>query len=326
MDHVHRLATALLATHNPRWRSSPVLTGETDWVGTALRRATSFDRDYIVRASKTGLDDAERDALLGWVTWIRRIHAEHFARFKLAPPPLPPWSYGSSRHDPSLLELRRWAHVARRSRWPLLRNVVSESLRCVFEVDVVDQLPLPVKHEDLFELVCLVRVLNALEPQQAALRWLDADAENAVRIGDVSARYQESLDIEATLRAGFYPADVVAAMAAHQLNPPRRLDLLLTFDKPRAGFSGILIECKSGDQTAENTIYQLLVYRSSLRRRLGRLLVWGIIETPRAAAMYPASPTSDHWVFSGADQIPAVLAQLGLAYRTDADEDRARVA
>lgn len=313
MDRLHRLVTALLGTHNPRWRTSPIPYGETDWVATALLRASSVDRDFVVHTSHTGLNDDEREALLGWVAWIRELHHSYFLRLKLEPPAMPTWNH-PTLGAASVAELTRWARVTRRSRWPLLRNVVAESLRCLVELDLLDQLPLPTKHEDLFELMCLVRILKHLGSTDATVRWLDVESGNEVRTSDLSARYQHDLDPHATLRAGLYPPEVIAAMDAHGVNPPRRTDLLITFTTPRAGFAGILVECKSGEQDPESTIYQLLAYRSSLRTEIsGPVLVWGLIELAMAPA-FPATPDGgDRWLFSSADHIPSVLATLGLA-------------
>jgi hypothetical protein len=314
MPYVHRHAVSLLATYNPRWRTSPAPHGETDWIATALRRATTTERDYVVRTSHTGLDEKERDVLLIWITWLRELHGDYFAKLKLAAPPLPEWAHARPPSVPSPERLGRWAQIARRSRWPLLRNVVAESLRCLMEPDALDQLPLPTAHEELFELACLVRILKALSSREAALRWLDRDLDNAVQTPELTVSYQHWLKDEVILRADVYPPEALEAMTAHRIYPPRRADLLIQLTTPRGGFQGLLVECKSGAVEVKETIYQLLVYRSALRRRFpGRLLVWGIVETPFPPAFPVAESSSDCWIFSSADHIPAVLEHLGLA-------------
>ena len=61
---------------------------------------------------------------------------------------------------------------------------------------------------------------------------------------------------------------------------PRRFDALVTFDKPRAGFHGILLEAKSGAQSFADTVHQLKAYRAALKEQLpGPLLVWGVVES-----------------------------------------------
>ena len=73
-------------------------------------------------------------------------------------------------------QLRQWAHVTRRSRWPLLRDVVAETLRTVFEPDALDHVPLPTDHATLFELLCLVRI--ARRPPKSIDRRSDPHARH----------------------------------------------------------------------------------------------------------------------------------------------------
>jgi hypothetical protein len=63
------------------------------------------------------------------------------------------------------------------------------------------------------------------------------------------------------------------------VNVPNRYDALVTFEEPRAGFSGILLEAKSGAQSFTDTVYQLKAYRAALRKtHPSPLLIWGVVE------------------------------------------------
>jgi hypothetical protein len=117
-----------------------------------------------------------------------------------------------------------------------------------------------------------------------------------------------------TMRAGLYPDATIVTMEAQGVNPPSRADLLLELVPPRAGFHALLIECKSGDQGPDRSVYQLLAYRSALRSRFpGRMLVWGIVERAICApTITQFANEGDVWVFSSADAIQTVLTLAGL--------------
>ena len=50
-----------------------------------------------------------------------------------------------------------------------------------------------------------------------------------------------------------HPGPCVSALERHGVVLPRRFDALVRFDKPRAGFHGILLEAKSGAQSFADT-------------------------------------------------------------------------
>src|SRR5262245_31567407 len=159
---VHRQVRRLRDTHNPRWRSVQSPEGEVDWLATAVQCAGSGNVEYVCRTSQTGLNEDEANVLAGWCGWAARRWGEHTAI--LGRPTNasqnPPWN--PERPDAGEVgRLKRWAFLARRSRWPLLRSIVAESLRAVFEPQIIDQLPLPSDPATLFELVCLVRIMRA---------------------------------------------------------------------------------------------------------------------------------------------------------------------
>lgn len=314
LRHAHRL----LLTHNPTWRLVESPEGETDWIASTFQSMTSRRPTFVSRASRAGLGSDEREALVGWLTWVVSASSEY---------PAPPqtggfeWAAAQGANIDGR-RLRRWAHTAKRSRWPLLRNVVAESLRCVLEPQELDRIPLPSEHARLFELLCLVRVLQGLGDKASHVRWVDKDAsENKVQTGSLLCWLQRSLPRQDVLATSTFDG-VREAMELYGVRAPKYVDLWIEFGEPRGGFTGILIEAKSGTQGPDAALLQLLAYYGVLRtRRSGRLLVWGIVETEQpntevvlsTARVDPSDSSDDLWVFSSADQIPRVLRTLGLA-------------
>jgi hypothetical protein len=98
--------------------------------------------EYVICSSGIGLSEAEHAALVGWQLWIAAEWFEYGRVVKVDP-----YDWGATpAEDPTEFtseQMRRWAHVARRSRWPLLRDVVAESLRPVLEPEELDRIPLP---------------------------------------------------------------------------------------------------------------------------------------------------------------------------------------
>jgi hypothetical protein len=177
LDRVLRQAVRLRATYNPHWRYVQAPEGDVDWVATAFVSAISGSPEYVCKTSKVGLSSEEQGALDGWLLWLGRLWAGYVKEVNPPPgaPQFVPWEVIETA-PPALRQLQRWAYVAKRSRWPLLRNVVAETLRCVFEPQVLDAVPLPSDHATLFELVCIVRILQALEPAPTEIRWIDLNA------------------------------------------------------------------------------------------------------------------------------------------------------
>jgi len=181
----------------------------------------------------------------------------------------------------SRAELAQWAHCARRSRWPLLRTIVAESLRCVLEPQVLDALPLPTQESTLFELVCMIHMLRALSPRPTVIRWLQADLKpgNTVELPGMSYRYQYSIERKKMLDTDVFAGPLAAAMDRHGARCPQDVDGWLVFEKPLRGFHGVLVEAKSGEQESSAAIYQLRCYRAALRPTApGPMIVWGINE------------------------------------------------
>lgn len=319
---VLRHARRLLQTHNLAWRLVDSPEGETDWIASAFHTMTARRRTFVSRASRAGLHGDEREALMGWLKWVVSGSQDYPAAVEMIG--LDSLATAAPSFDGYVdgRRLRRWAHTAKRSRWPLLRNVVAESLRCVLEPQELDRIPLPSDHARLFELLCLVRILEAIGDTATHVRWVDKEAgENSVLTGSTTCSLQVSLPREEVLATSVFDHGLRIAMDRHKVRAPKYVDLWVEFDQPRGGFAAILVEAKSGGQSPDSALLQLLAYRSVLRSRIhGRLLVWGIVERDLAdteAALSSSNlsqtdPSEDLWAFSSADQIPLVMHSLGL--------------
>jgi hypothetical protein len=319
-DHWELLARMLhstLRTFNPTWRVSDRPDGWVDWGRTLARGLGQIERTFVVQSSRVGLDEAERDALLGWARWIADEWHAYCCAVDAAAVELPAsWPASPQARSPLL---SRWAHIARRSRWPVMRDVVAETLRVVLEAQDVERVPLPADRAVLFELLCLVRVLRCLGPAPEVLRWLGSEKDgNKIAVDGVTAVYQWTL--ERTRCASAYTSVEQDAIERFCVPLPERADLVLLFDPPgRAGVRGILIEAKSGAQSYAAALEQLRVYRAAMGARPSeRFVVWGIVEkapclTPEQLQWIRACASDrsrDIWVFSSADDIGAVLAQI----------------
>jgi hypothetical protein len=324
---IARQARYLLATHNPRWRPLQTPEGEVDWLSTAFATATSGQPSYVCRTSMIGLNDDERAALRGWQTWTA-IRWQAYCEALGAPPGAVaslPWP--ATPDEPvSDRQLRRWAFIARRSRWPLLRSVVAESLRAVFEPQAVARLPLPTEPSRLFELVCLVRVLRSLNPYPTHIRWIDTKAPgNEIVIAGVRCAYQYSIPRDEMLASSEFDGGLREAVVRHDVGAPRYIDALFLFDPPKEGFAGLLLEAKSGAQDYRAAVFQLKCYKAVLAERLdGRLIAWGVFERePDGAAPWSAVrerlteerrlEAKDLWLFSPASAIPEAMRAIGFS-------------
>lgn len=318
-------ARALLSTYNATWREETRPNGEIDWMQTLTRQITSPGRTFITRASQAGLTVEERAALLGWGTWLAGEWLSHAGMFS-------PETVGLADTLPQLQDaaqsanLQRWAHVARRSRWPFLRLVVAESLRVYLEPQELDQLPLPQDRATLFELVCLKRVACLLAddaPAMTGVQWLTPDASNRIQVGSVKCQYQRAFGQLSVLQRA-YPADLAEAIRLFGLSVHERADLVFSLREPRNGFTCVLVEAKSGKQSAADSIEQLRVYRETIRPSVaGRMLIWGVTEkrdvvvaVEEAITQQLEGGSADVWAFSTADEIEQVLEAIGLSVRT----------
>ena len=321
-----REARRLDAVLSPERRVEESPAAETDWVRTALRRPMDPLPRFVVRASSSGLTDLEREALHGWRRFTAGLWRDYTAELGVpagAPESLP-WQSEEEPEPVSLRQLHRWAQAARRSRWPLLREVVAETFRAAVEPESIDRLPLPSGRESVFELLCVVRLLDALHGPGGQIRLLgEGDDLAGVRLPGLTCFYQGWLGGE-RLSDEELGAPCVSALERHGVVLPRRFDALVTFDKPRAGFHGILLEAKSGAQSFADTVHQLKAYRAALREQLpGPLLVWGLVEGggDRTKAFDVGAlregaaerkEGQDLWLFTSEGEIRKALEGMGL--------------
>ena len=312
---VERQTRRLLSTHNPHWRPLESPEGEVDWLATAFESATARQATYVCRTSQLGLSADEGAALLGWQGWISARWRGYSDSLGLPPGAPENLAWAPAKATPDLRQLKRWAFVSRKSRWPVLRSVVAETLRAVFEPQFVDRLPLPSDPATLFELVCLVRILRALEPTPSRIRWLDlVVGQNEIRVPGIRCSYQHSIPRDTMLRTSEFDGGLREGVIRHQVRLPARIDGLFQFEHTRAGFAGILLEAKSGSQDPDAAIFQLKCYRAALRENLPRpLIIWGIVEKQMEGAgqiVTRDDGTGDIWIFSSADRIGEIAGSL----------------
>ncbi len=330
---VARQVRRLRAAHSPRRKDVLSPEGEMDWLGSALASVTSGGRRYVARTSGLGLADDERDALEGWLGWLGEAWSMYVSNLGLLPgvaDELPTELLVGAPVAATIQRLRRWAHTARRSRWPLLRNIVAEMLRVTLEPQEIDRLPLPTEHSRLFQLVCLVRALRTIAPTDRQLRWLDLEAGgNTVRVGGVTCHFETSLSEESVRASAAYPDELVCALIRHGLPLSRRVDLLFKLEPALHGFASLLVECKSGEtQKPKDALEQMRLYRAVLRDRFPEpMLVLGVVEAGPVATSavqgalrgeLVAPARHDAYVFCSGDELPAVLAAAGLMYKAPA--------
>jgi hypothetical protein len=204
--------------------------------------------------------------------------------------------------------------------------VVAETLRPLFEPQAVDRLPLPSDSSQLFELVCLVRVLRTLVPRPTHIRWLDTQANRReIAVPGITCTYQYGIARDQMIASPEFGYGLRSAVVRHNVGAPRYIDALFTFDPPRLGFGAALLEAKSGLQDYRAAVFQLKCYSAVLRQRLQhRLIAWGVFERePDGAASVgqaldslakemTVEQTADVWLFTHADAINDALAVMGL--------------
>lgn len=325
---VIRAARLLERTFNPRLRLSERPDGPVDWGQTLARGFFGPHPEYVMRSSSVGLGPEEHAALRGWMQWISTEWMLYSARFGLTLPVAARTAFevlADHTRDTSITveQLRRWLHVARRSRWPLLREVVAETVRTVFEPDALDRIPLPTDRATLFELLCLVRIARQVAAPPNDLRWLDLElTENVLKLEGATCWYQQTLERDSVLATPDFAQGLAEVVPVFRLGVPQRVDLVFDFGSPRRGIDGLLVEAKSGNQGFDAAVAQLRVYRTARPRRVGtRYLVWGIVEQSESGAITDSQRDwlrrkidggeGDVWVFSTADSIGAVLGLLG---------------
>ncbi len=326
-----RSVRTLLATHNPRLRETDHPSGDIDWPRT-LSRGPSLDGSAVVRGSQIGLGDGEREALLGWLglvlqnwaTFARdwRITPEHpvqealhtLSALTAGRPALPPRS-------------AQWVRVATRSRWPLLRELVAQSLRALDEPRAHIALPLPEADDRLFELLVLIRVAEALGADWSHIRWftqasLGAAGDRHVRFNGFSVVWEHHFTRRAVLDASLEPA-LAEAVEVWQLRVHHKVDLLFDLHSVEASpFRRIVVEVKSGQEDAFKGLWQLRAYGLTLVEAHPCERVLAICVAEKAPPLTPSQRSHVAaqaqgsaqvvWAFCGPDEVGLTLRAAGV--------------
>jgi hypothetical protein len=318
---IQRQLSQLLTTFHPATRVSERPEANIDWARTLARGPRLGKPEFVLQSSRVGISEDERVTVLGWWEWLRKEWEAYRKSVNLPTAPVLaplPQAWATRPLQTERAALRRWAHVARRSRWPVLRDVVAESLRVVLEPQALDQLPLPRDPAVLFELLVLVRVARTIAPSPEDVRWLDLETNNSVQIGELCLRVQKSFRKEDVLESAAYAPELARAITTFGVAVPTRTDILVTLPGPGlGGIRNILIETKSGSRPFSHAVEQLRVYRAAHRQEgaTQRLLVWGVTET--GAKMRDTQKQwlrdectcrdGDVWLFSTADDVEDVV-------------------
>lgn len=310
---IDRWYRRLLRTYNPHWRQVDYPEGEIDWLASAAASLAGFRATFVAKASIAGLGDEQRSVLIEWLKWIRQQWQEYVRDgVPQGCSEALPWTDMDSATHVAPPDLRWWAHVARRSRWPLLRNVVAETCRCFLEPTSLDSLPLPSTRSSLFELLCIVRLLRYFQEHPRHVRWLDHETGNCISVGGLRVHYQHAFSVDGVIETSEFTPPLRRALRRHGILPPSRADAWLEFDAPWLGFAGILLEAKSGSQDFDSTVYQLKVYRAALGNRVSApILVLGVIEDSADTKFTPLLERrefgEDTWIFCTGNQIGTAL-------------------
>jgi len=321
-DQINRQIDFLLSTYNPKWQGIYLPEGEIDWVATAFKTVTNIVPEFVCRASKIGLSENEKKALFGWMKWISELWSNYLCTLKLEYKPAELFKdYIDSSYDHIEVNSRnfiKWASTAKRSRWPLMRNVVAESLRCAFEPVYVNRLPLPETESEIFELLCMVRILKAFDREPSVISWVDTRAgDNKCRIPGAVYHYQYNI---MPLHSSEFSEELSDAIKLQNVKIPKFADGYFKFDNQFNGFHGILVEAKSGqNREAGDTVYQLKALLAAIRKEMngGRFLILGIVENSdrnnnikeyiEFISDKYAHSEKDVWCFLKADEIEEFL-------------------
>lgn len=282
-DQINRQINLLLSTYNPRWQGISLPEGEIDWVATAFKTVTNIVPEFVCKTSKVGLSENEKIALFGWIKWISELWSNYLNSLKLEYKPTDLFKDCiDSSHDlidTNSRNLINWASTAKRSRWPLMRNVVAESLRCTFEPVFISRLPLPKTESEIFELLCMVRILKTLKETPSAISWVDLrGGNNTCRIPGATYHYQYKFK---PLNSSAFSDELSDAVRIQNVKIPKLADGYLEFDTCCNGFRGILVEAKSGqNRESGDTVYQLKSLLSAIRKEKngGKFIILGIVE------------------------------------------------
>ena len=202
-----------------------------------------------------------------------------------------------------------------------MRNVVAESLRCAFEPVYINRLPLPETESEIFELLCMVRILKAFNSKPSVISWVDTKAgNNECCIPRAVYHYQYNLK---PLHSSEFSDVLSDAVELQKVKIPNFADGYLEFDTRFNGFDGILVEAKSGqNRETGDTVYQLKSLLAAIRKEMdgGRFLSLGIVESSdkdnnlnhylEFVSDKYAHSENDMWCFLKADEIEWAIKSL----------------
>ena len=323
----------LRAHFNPRLRLVDHPMEPIDWTRTYARSGGATPREFVAQSTGIGISDAEWAALCGWSVWLCQVWAPFAAT----------WNKRDAGHETFLSEtedLRRsglapmnealrlqWLRTALRSRWPLLRNVVAETLKCLEQDETLDKVPLPKGKEQVFELLGMVRLIKVFQPAPPYLHWLTKPSGQALRFAEGTFDCHNSWSREAVVQAAYQDEGLPSAMKQFDLRVHCRPDLLCRFTPAKRGFAGMIVEFKSGKQGFSDALHQLRMYRETRKAQdSGRLILWGMVEQEtgiseerRTWLREQVESQEDIWVFTGPDtvDIEVVMSELGLTQKSE---------
>jgi hypothetical protein len=216
----------------------------------------------------------------------------------------------------------QWLRTALRSRWPLLRNVVAETLKCFEQDETLAKVPLPKGKEQVFELLGMVRLIKVFQPAPPFLQWMNKQSGQALRFDEGTFDCHTSWERDAVVQAAYQDEGLPSAMKQFNLRVHCRPDLLCRFTPAKKGFAGMIVEFKSGNQGFSDALHQLRMYRETRKAQdSGRLILWGMVEQEagiteqrRAWLRERVEGSEDIWIFTGPDMvdIQVVMSELGL--------------
>ncbi len=332
---VARDADSLLRTWNPRHRLVDTPEGQIDWERTIALGPRVHAREYVTVTSRVGLSDDERLALLGWSAWVLELWPKWCDQISALPAkrsaasPLAKWLAGNarSRSSPERALLNRWAHVAARSRYPLMREFIARTLWAWLKPEQeIDRLPLPGKRDILFQLYAAVCIARVLRPRPRAVRWIHRKSDSnqgdagQVEDGGLVIKYELSFASKDVVAAPLFPKAAIAGLSRHDVDCGRRLDVLITLPHdPPLSWKYILVEVKSGREGPRDAVLQLLQYRQALSSNCdGAFVLWGMGEGEAwdkngavdSLKSEPLRAGEDVWVFSTPESAASMLAAL----------------
>lgn len=316
---------------SPRLRVVDHAVEPVDWMKTYLRSGGNRPREFVVQSSGMGVSQLEWDSLCAWCAWITPVWSAHAQA----------WGPSTSSGHAAFLEetgdmrlrglphmdgefRKKWLRITMRSRWPLLRNIVAESLKCMEVDETIDRVPLPKTRSDVFELLGMVRLIRLFQPDPLDLGWLAKNTGHTLSFPNGTFNCKTFWNRQAVIDHAYGEGGLPGAMRHYNLRVHCQPDLLCSFTADNGGFTAMIVEFKSMALKFSDALHQLRMYRAAAKAQghgLGRLILWGIVENEtslsnerRAWLREQVKGSDDIWVFTRPDlnELEAVLHDLGL--------------